>query len=70
MAVQPSPDYPESPRCSARGCRDLAVLELRWRNPGLHETGRVKVWHACAAHGDSLADFLARRDFLIERAPI
>ncbi len=48
----------------------MAVTELRWRNPKLHDAARVKVWHACAEHADSLADFLGRRGFLLERVPI
>jgi hypothetical protein len=65
-----APKLPEPPRCSARGCRELAVIELRWRNPKLHDAARVKLWHACADHADSLADFLHRRDFLIDRVSI
>jgi hypothetical protein len=46
------------------------VVELRWRNPALHDAARRKIWPACDRHSDSLAEFLSRRDFLIERAPI
>jgi hypothetical protein len=60
----------EQPRCSARGCRELAVVELRWRNPRLHDAARIKVWPACAGHSDSLADFLNRRRFLLETVPV
>jgi hypothetical protein len=59
-----------TPRCSARGCRRPAVIELRWRNPALHDSSRVKVWLACEDHNDSLAEFLGRRGFLLERAPL
>ena len=45
-------------------------IELRWRNPTIHDASRLKIWTACAAHADSLADFLARRNFLMDRAPI
>jgi hypothetical protein len=70
MAEQTGPDLPEPPRCSARGCHEPAVAELRWRNPALHDAARVKVWHTCDRHCDSLSEFLSRRDFLIERGPI
>jgi hypothetical protein len=56
--------------CSAKGCRAEATTDLRWRNPRIHEAARVKHWLACDAHADSLADFLARRSFLLERAPL
>ena len=62
-------DDPQA-RCSAKGCRADATTDLRWRNPSLHDTSRVKHWLACDEHADHLADFLARRSFLIERAPL
>jgi hypothetical protein len=57
-------------RCSAKGCRAPARVELSWRNPRLHGAGRVKHWLACPEHADSLADFLARRGFLLARSPL
>ena len=54
-------------RCSAKGCRSRATTDLGWRNPRLHDAARVKHWLACAEHVDFLADFLARRGFLLER---
>ncbi len=60
----------DRPRCSARGCHAEAVVDLRWRNPALHTADRVKRWAACAEHADSLADFLVRRGFLLDRAPL
>jgi hypothetical protein len=57
-------------RCSAKGCRAPASVDLSWRNPRLHNAGRVKHWLACLEHADSLADFLARRGFLLGRAPL
>jgi hypothetical protein len=57
-------------RCSARGCRESAVLELHWRNPSLHDSTRVKIWLACPAHAESLADFLRRRGFLQDQVPM
>jgi hypothetical protein len=53
--------------CSAKGCRADATTDLVWRNPRIHEQARVKHWLACDDHADHLADFLARRGFLIER---
>jgi hypothetical protein len=50
-------------RCSAKGCRRPAVYALLWRNPKIHSPDRTKQWLACAEHRDTLADFLARRDF-------
>lgn len=58
------------PRCSAKGCRAAAVVDLRWRNPRLHDATRVKHWMACAEHADGLAGFLDRRGFLLERVPL
>jgi hypothetical protein len=60
----------ERPRCSAKGCRAPATEDLRWRNPRLHDAARLKHWPACPDHADKLADFLAARDFLIERVPV
>ena len=60
----------EEPRCSAKGCRAPATVDLRWRNPRIHAEARVKHWLACDAHADHLADFLARRGFLQDRAPL
>jgi hypothetical protein len=57
----------EPPRCSARGCREEATVDLNWRNPALHDSSRVKHWLACAAHEDQLAQFLDRRGFLLTR---
>ena len=61
---------PSPPRCSARGCRAPATLDLAWRNPRLHDASRVKHWLACDEHADSLADFLAVRGFLLERSAL
>lgn len=59
----------QSPQCSAKGCRAAATTDLAWRNPRIHDAARVKHWLACAEHADFLADFLARREFLLERNP-
>jgi hypothetical protein len=55
--------------CSAKGCRAIAVHELRWNNPKLHTPDRRKVWLACDEHRESLSTFLAARKFLREVAP-
>ncbi len=60
----------DGPLCSAKGCRTAATTDLVWRNPRIHEQARVKHWLACAEHADFLADFLARRSFLLERKPL
>jgi len=57
-------------RCSAKGCRAPATTDLTWRNPRLHDAARVKHWLACDEHAEFLADFLARRSFLLTRAPL
>jgi hypothetical protein len=65
----PVPAGADEPICSAKGCRENATVDLEWRNPSLHDAARVKHWLACAEHEDFLADFLARRGFLLGRAP-
>lgn len=47
----------------------MATVDLTWRNPRIHQGTRVKHWLACDEHADQLADFLARRDFLLSRDP-
>ena len=64
------PDHSDPPQCSAKGCRETATEDLQWRNPALHDAARVKHWLACPEHGDFLADFLARRGFLLDRTPL
>jgi hypothetical protein len=60
---------PEKPICSARGCQSDAVWDLLWNNPKLHTPERRKVWLACDEHRQSLADFLAARQFLRDVQP-
>jgi hypothetical protein len=67
---EPTESTDEAPRCSAKGCRQPAEIELEWRNPALHGATRVKYWLACGEHADHLADFLSRRGFLLGRAPL
>lgn len=60
----------DTPRCSAKDCRSDATIDLRWRNPALHDAARVKHWLACDEHAGSLGDFLGRRGFLLERSTL
>jgi hypothetical protein len=69
--MQNQPTGTDGPaRCSAKGCRNPATEDLRWRNPRLHDAARVKHWYACAEHGDRLADFLGVRGFLLDRVAL
>jgi hypothetical protein len=49
--------------CSRAGCRQPATWRIDWRNPRLHDAGRVKTWLACDEHREFLTDFLTARDF-------
>jgi hypothetical protein len=60
----------DRPRCSAKGCRVAATIDLHWRNPRLHDEARVKHWLACDDHADQLADYLAVRGFLLDRGAL
>ena len=60
---------PDKPICSAKGCQSEAVWDLLWNNPKLHTPDRRKVWLACDEHRQSLADFLAARQFLRDVQP-
>ncbi|GAB3122981.1 hypothetical protein [Glaciibacter psychrotolerans] len=52
-----------SPTCSRAGCRQNATWRLDWRNPKIHEEGRVRTWLACDEHVEYLREFLGARDF-------
>jgi hypothetical protein len=67
--VLPTQDADDIPRCSAKGCREPASVDLNWRNPKLHDATRVKHWLACDEHADHLADYLGVRGFLLAREP-
>jgi len=41
-----------------------------WNNPKLHTPDREKVWAACDAHKESLANFLSARSFLKRVEPL
>jgi hypothetical protein len=58
------PDSPDSPVCSAKGCRAPAVWVLAWNNPKLHTPERRKTWLACDEHREHLSSFLGVRGFL------
>jgi hypothetical protein len=55
---------PESPICSAKGCRAAAEWVLAWNNPKLHTPERRKTWLACEEHREHLSAFLGMRGFL------
>ena len=59
----------EIAECSAKGCRAPATWELLWNNPKLHTPERRKIWLGCDEHRESLAGFLAARDFLKDVVP-
>ena len=56
--------------CSAKKCRTEASWAVVWNNPRLHSPEREKVWLACDAHRQSLADHLAARSFLRRVEPL
>ncbi|MGA5443892.1 hypothetical protein ACPCKW_30925 [Streptomyces griseoincarnatus] len=55
---------PETPICSAKGCRAPAEWVLAWNNPKIHTPRRRKTWLACEEHREHLAQFLGVRGFL------
>lgn len=56
--------------CSAKSCRAAAEFLVVWNNPRLHTPDREKVWAACPAHRDSLAEHLRVRGFLRRVEPL
>lgn len=56
--------------CSARDCREPAIVKLLWNNPKIHAAERRKVWLACADHQESLTGFLAARGFMRSAEPV
>ena len=60
----PHAEDPETPVCSAKGCRAPAVWVLAWNNPKLHTPERRKTWLACDEHREHLSSFLGMRGFL------
>jgi hypothetical protein len=68
LGVNHVPD--ERPRCSAKGCRAPATVDIGWRNPRIHDASRTKHWLACPDHVEQLADFLGRRGFPVARTPV
>jgi hypothetical protein len=61
---------PDSPQCSAKGCRAAAVWVLAWNNPKLHTPERRKTWLACEEHREHLSAFLGARGFLKDVIPL
>ncbi|MFF2147279.1 hypothetical protein [Kitasatospora sp. NPDC058190] len=59
-------DTPQTPICSAKGCRADAHWVLVWNNPKLHTPDRRKTWLACEEHREHLSQFLGVRGFLKE----
>ena len=43
-------------------------MDVRWRNPRIHDASRVKHWLACPDHVAYLSDYLSVRGFLLETA--
>jgi len=56
-------------QCSRSGCQLPAVVELRWRNPKIHDETREKIWLACDQHQDYLREFLQARNFPVRVEP-
>jgi hypothetical protein len=56
-------------QCSSAGCPAHATWQVNWRNPRIHSADRVKVWLACDAHRDTLADYLRTRGFPVIVTP-
>lgn len=70
MTMFPTADGPDTPTCSAKGCRADAAWALLWNNPKLHPPKRRKTWLACEEHRTGLTEFLASRTMLREVEPI
>ncbi|AYC42301.1 hypothetical protein DWG14_06593 [Streptomyces griseorubiginosus] len=64
VALNMSGSEPDSPVCSAKGCRAGAVWVLAWNNPKIHPPERRKTWLACEEHREHLSQFLGVRGFL------
>ena len=70
MSMTPSTPDHHTILCSAKGCRANATYGLLWNNPKLHAPERRKTWLACENHADPLSDFLSKRGFLKDAAPV
>ncbi|KAB1650571.1 hypothetical protein F8O04_08140 [Pseudoclavibacter endophyticus] len=53
----------DEPVCSRADCTEAATHRVEWRNPRIHEAGRIKIWLACDDHLEFLSGFLRARDF-------
>lgn len=61
---------PDTPICSAKGCREDAKWSVIWNNPKIHTPDREKVWVACDEHKGSLSEFLRIRSMFIRIDPL
>ncbi|WP_024793612.1 hypothetical protein [Tomitella biformata] len=61
---------PDTPICSAKGCRADATWSVIWNNPKIHTPDREKVWVACDEHRDTLSEFLRIRSMFIRVDPL
>lgn len=69
IGAWPSPESAEGPICSRAGCRSAATVQVVWRNPRIHTSGRRKIWLACDEHAGYLYDYLASRRFPVSTEP-
>ena len=58
------------PRCSRKGCRADATVQLLWNNPKIHTPDRRKIWLACDDHVAWLEDYLKGRSLWKETLPL
>lgn len=61
---------PEPPKCSRRGCRADATMQLLWNNPKIHTVERRKIWLACDDHVGWLEDYLQSRSLWKKTLPL
>lgn len=59
-----------APKCSRKGCRGAATIQLLWNNPKIHTPERRKIWLACDEHADWLENYLSERLLFKERFPL
>jgi hypothetical protein len=57
-------------KCSRKGCRNDAIIQLLWNNPKIHTPERRKIWLACAEHADWLENYLSERLLFKQRLPL
>lgn len=64
------PEPPGTAKCSRKGCRNSASVQLLWNNPKIHTPERRKIWLACAEHADWLENYLSERLLFKQRLPL